>query len=193
MSTALIHRLIPIPQMSLRIPIQVALGVAFLALLSQLSIQIGVVPLTGQTLGVLLIGAAYGLNLGTLTLICYLLLGGMGLGVFASGASGWAVFTGATAGYLVGFIFAAALVGFLAQRGWDRRFSTTALAMLLGNIVIYACGLVWLNHLIADWGKTIQVGFLPFLLGDAIKIVIAATLLPLCWRFLGKPEDNTKA
>lgn len=157
-------------------------GVVFIAVLAQLRFQIGPVPITGQTLGVLLIGASYGLRLGGLTNLAYLLIGGLGLGVFQGGASGWAYLAGPTGGYLVGFVLAATLVGFLAQRGWDKQVSTTALAMLLGNLVIYAVGLLWLSRFAPDWATTLQWGLLPFIAGDIIKIAVAAALLPLAWR-----------
>ncbi len=180
----LAERLIPLRKTVLRAPLQVLIGVAFIALLAQIRFDIGPVPITGQTLGVLLIGMTYGLSLGTLTLLAYLLVGGLGLGVFAGGAAGWATMTGATAGYLFGFVLAAGVLGYLAQRGWDRKFSTTALAMLIGNIIIYLPGLLWLNKLAPDWPTTLQWGLLPFIPGDVLKLLIAATLLPVVWKLL---------
>ncbi len=186
----LIHRLIPIRQDALRIPLQLALGVALMALLAQIEFMIGPVPVTGQTFGVLLIGAAYGLGLGSLTMVIYLLLGGFGLSIFSGGGAGWAHFTGATAGYLVGFLLAAALVGYLAQRGWDKRFSTTALAMLLGNIVIYISGLLWLSQLMPSAQATLQAGLYPFIPGDVLKLLLASSLLPAAWHFLGQQNKR---
>ncbi len=163
----------------------VAFGVLFIAALAQLRIQIGPVPITGQTLGVLLIGAGYGLRLGSFTALSYLLAGGLGLGIFQGGASGWAYLAGPTGGYLIGFVLAATLVGYLAQRGWDKRVSTTALAMLLGNLVIYAAGLLWLSRFAPDWTTTLQWGLIPFIPGDIIKLGLAAALLPFAWRLSG--------
>ncbi|UCH25483.1 MAG: biotin transporter BioY [Trueperaceae bacterium] len=182
----LVQHLVPIRNRLLRTGFQIGAGIVLLALLAQIRIELGPVPLTGQTLGVLLIGAAYGVGLGSLTVVAYLIVGGLGLGVFAGGASGWAVFGGPTAGYLIGFVLAAALVGYLAQRGWGRRFYTTALAMLLGNIVIYLSGLLWLSQIAPDVRTTLQWGLIPFLPGDVIKLLIAASLLPVAWRMLGK-------
>lgn len=182
----LIHRLIPIRVGYLRLPVQLVLGVAFLALLAQLRIDIGPVPLTGQTLGVLLLGAAYGLRLGSLTMLLYLLLGGAGLGVFAGGAAGWSVLTGITGGYLVGFVLAAALVGYLAQRGWTHSAKGTIAAMLLGNVVIYIPGLSWLAQFAPDWATALQWGLYPFILGDLLKLIIAAGLLPPLTRYLSR-------
>lgn len=162
------------------------LGVSFTALLAQLRLEIGPVPLTGQTLAVLLIGAAYGARLGTLTMVSYLALGALGAPVFAGLSGGAAALTGATAGYLAGFVLAAAAVGALAERGWDRAFSRAAMAMLLGNLLIYLPGLAWLRQLLPDWPTTLSVGLIPFIVGDAIKLLLAAMLLPVAWKLIGK-------
>lgn len=188
LSAPLIDHLLPLPSRLLRVPLQVAVGVLVLALLAQFEVTLGPVPITGQTLGVLLIGAAYGLSLGTLTLLVYLVVGTMGFGVFAGGGAGWATLTGATAGYLFGFVLAAALVGYLAQRGWTRSFATTALAMLLGNVLIYLPGLLWLRQLAPDWPTTLAWGLIPFIPGDVVKLVLAAGLLPTVWALLGRPK-----
>jgi len=182
----LIHRLIPSQASYLRLPVPLVLGVAFLALLAQLRIDLGPVPITGQTLGVLLLGAAYGLRLGSLTMLLYLLLGGAGLGVFAGGAAGWSVLTGMTAGYLAGFVPAAALVGYLAQRGWTQSAKGTMAAMLLGNMVIYLPGLGWLVQFASDWPTALQWGLYPFIPGDVLKLIIAASLLPPLTRYLSR-------
>lgn len=182
----LIQHLVPIRHDLARTALQVLLGVAFLALLAQLRFAIGPVPITGQTLGVLLLGAAYGAGLSALTVGAYLLVGTAGLGVFAGGASGAAVFAGASGGYLIGFLAAATLVGFLAERGWDRTFGGTALAMLIGNAVIYAFGLLWLSQLAPDVPTLLQWGLLPFLPGDALKLALAALVVPGVWRLAGR-------
>ena len=185
----LADRLIPIHQDALRIPLQLVLGVALMALLAHVRFEIGPVPITGATFGVLLIGAAYGLRLGSLTMVLYLIAGGFGLNVFSSG-SGWSYLTGATGGYLFGYLLAAALVGYLAQRGWDRRFSTTALAMLLGNILIYIPGLLWLSQIMPSAQATLEAGLIPFIPGDVIKLFLASSLLPTAWYFLGKTNER---
>jgi biotin transport system substrate-specific component len=152
------------------------------SLLIGLSAQVAVplpftpVPITMQTLTVLLTGMLLGSRLGTATLLAYLAEGAAGLPVFAQGKAGLP--TGPTGGYLIGFVFAAALVGFLAERGWDRRWTTTLLAMVLGSLVIYAFGVTWLSTFIPD---AIAKGMLPFLIGDAIKIIIAIIVLPGGW------------
>ncbi|HEX7023047.1 MAG TPA: biotin transporter BioY [Trueperaceae bacterium] len=186
----MINRLVPLRASAFRVPLQIAAGIALMALLAQIRIQVGPVPITGQTLGVLLVGAAYGLRLGGVTLALYLLAGGLGLPVFTDAGAGWAYFAGPTAGYLLGFPLAAMLVGYLSQRGWDRRPASTALAMLLGNLVIYLLGLSWLARFapasepVLAW--TLAAGLAPFLAGDALKLLLAAGLLPGAWRLLGR-------
>lgn len=172
-------------RVALRTALQIVLGVAFLAALAQVRFQIGPVPITGQTLGVLLIGAGYGASLGVATMLAYLAVGGLGLAVFTGGAAGWAVLSGPTGGYLLGFPLAAALVGALAARGWDRKPWSAGLAMVLGNVVIYAVGLAWLARFAPDASTTLAWGLWPFLPGDAIKVVLAAGLLPTAWGLLG--------
>ena len=190
----LIDTLVPVRAASLRVPLQIALGVAFLAVLAQLEFAIGPVPVTGQTLGVLLLGAAYGGRLGAATLLTYLAAGALGLGVFSGGGAGLAHFSGTTAGYLAGFVLAAALVGTLAQRGLTRSFGGAALVMLLGNVIVYLPGLAWLYTFagqVAPAGTsplewTLSAGFVPFIPGDVLKLLLAAALLPLAERLLAK-------
>lgn len=185
-STApLIAHLVPVRSPMLRTVLQLAIGVAFLAALAQIRIQVGPVPVTGQTLGVLLLGAAYGASLGLATMLAYLAAGGLGLAVFSGGGAGWEVLAGPTGGYLLGFPLAAVLVGGLASRGWDRRPWSAAAAMVAGNLVIYAVGLAWLARFAPDLGTTLSWGLWPFLPGDAIKVALAAGLLPTAWGLLG--------
>ncbi len=190
----LIDTLVPVRAASLRVPVQIVLGVAFLALLAQLEFAVGPVPVTGQTLGVLLLGAAYGGRLGAATLLAYLAAGGLGLGVFSGGGAGWAHFSGTTAGYLAGFVLAAATVGTLAQRGLTRSFGGAALVMLLGNVLVYLPGLAWLSTFAGQYAPagtsplewTLAAGLVPFILGDLLKLLLAAALLPLAERLLAK-------
>jgi biotin transport system substrate-specific component len=125
----------------------IAGGALFLALTAQISFQLPFtpVPITLQTFGVLLLGASYGAWRGTVTTVLYLLLGVVGLPVFADQSHGIDVILGATGGYLIGFVIAASFVGWLAQRQWDRRFSSAVAAMLTGTVIIYAFGLTWLG------------------------------------------------
>lgn len=148
------------------------------------------VPLTFQTMVALLIGFAYGPRLGAATVILYLAEGAVGLPVFAGtpergiGIEYMRSFTG---GYLVGFVAAAYLTGLLAEKGWDRRPTTVIAGMVIGNLAIYALGIAWLGSLIG-WGAAVQSGLYPFLLGDALKIGLAAAILPLAWRLTTRPE-----
>lgn len=180
----LLHRLVPVPHRGLRTALQVTLGVAFLALLAQVRVEVGPVPITGQTLGVLLLGAASGARLGVATTLAYLGVGAAGLPVFTGGGAGLATLTGTTAGYLVGFVVAAAVVGALAERGWAATAPRAFATMLLGNGVVYACGVAWLAQLAPDLATAFAWGVAPFLLGDALKVALATALLPLATRAL---------
>jgi biotin transport system substrate-specific component len=161
------------------------LGSAALAVSARIQVPFYPVPITLQTFVVLFIGAAFGWRLGGTTVLLYLLEGAAGLPVFAGTPEkgiGMAYMLGTTGGYLVGYVAAAALVGFLAERGWNRRILGTAAAMVLGNTVIYAFGLVWLGTVVG-WDKPVlQWGMTPFLVGDLIKIGLASALLPLIWK-----------
>ena len=164
------------------------------SLVTALSAQIAVplpfspVPLTGQTFGVLLTGALLGPRLGALAMLLYLIEGACGLPFFAGGAFGLARFAGPTGGYLVAYPLAAALVGWLATRGWDRRPLTMLAAMLLGSLVIFALGAAWLAHFVGA-SHALTLGVLPFLPGDAVKALLAARLLPLGWKWMGKKHE----
>lgn len=164
-------------------------GTLFLAALAQVALPIpgSPVPVTGQTLGVLLIGSSYGSVLGLSTMLTYLLVGIAGAPVFAGGAHGIARLSGATGGYLVGMLVASFLVGALAGRRWDQRLRTALPAMLLGDAVIFSFGLFWLHSFTGkNWTWTISAGFTPFIFGEILKIAIAGTSLPLVWRFVQK-------
>lgn len=162
-------------------------GSALLALSAKVQIPFYPVPLTMQTFVVLAIGMAFGWKLGALTVLLYLAEGAAGLPVFAGTPAkgvGLAYMFGPTGGYLFGFIIAAAACGFLAERGWDRRASTTFAAMLIGNLIIYACGIAWLGAVVG-WDKPLLAwGMLPFLPGDALKIALAVIALPGAWKAL---------
>jgi len=192
LSTPLVHRLVPIQNGLIRTTVQVIAGVVFLALLGQVRFDIGPVPITGQTLGILLIGAGYGFSLGPLTVTAYLVVGGLGLGVFQDGNAGWEYMAGPTGGYLIGFLIAAAVIGYLMQRGWHRFFFLTAFAMLIGNLLIYVPGLLWLNRFAPDgsWPWTLAYGLTPFIVGDLIKLIAAAGFFPDVWRLVGQPRKS---
>jgi biotin transport system substrate-specific component len=167
----------------------VAAGVALIGLSAQVTFHLPntPVPFTGQTFAVLLVGGAYGATRGAATMAAYLVVGGLGYGVFAGHASGWDVLSlsEATGGYLVGMLVASALVGWLADRGWDRKAIRSVPTMVLGNLVIYAFGFVWLQHALSLTGnQTWDLGVRPFLPGDAVKILLAAGLLPAAWKLV---------
>ena len=162
---------------------------AVTALSAQIAFYIGPVPITGQTFAVLLAGALLGSKRGALSQLTYLGLGAMGAPIFAGWMGGPAVLMGPTGGYLIGFVAAAFVVGLLAERGWDRRTWSMALAMLVGNIVIYVFGLswlsIWLGHF-APKSSVLATGLYPFIPGDLLKIVLAAVALPSGWALLNR-------
>ncbi len=161
-------------------------GSLLLALSARAEIPLAPVPITMQTFVVLVLGVAYGWRLGMLTLLLYLLEGAAGLPVFAGGNAGIGVLVGPTGGYLLGFVVAAAVCGYLAEKGWDRRPTTTFAAMIIGNLIIYALGLLQLG-IVIGWDKPIlQVGMYPFLFGDLLKIVLAMVVLPGTWQAIKK-------
>lgn len=170
----------------------IAAGAALTAGAAQIVIPMWPVPITGQTFAVLLVGTSLGALRGSLSMVLYIALGAMGLPVFAEGASGLAKIVGPTGGYLLGFVLAAALTGWLAQLQWDRKVLKTILSFLLGTVVIYAIGLPWLSAYLGtvgapnDLGATLQVGLYPFIPGDIIKALVAGGLLPLIWKISTK-------
>ena len=167
----------------------IALGAGLLAGSAQLSIALPFtpVPITGQTFAVLLVGATLGTVRGTTSAVLYLLLGVAGAPVYAHGAEGFAVITGASGGYLISYPFASALTGWLAERRWDRRFSSAVGAMLTGNVLIYLIGLPWLAVVLGTGlEKTLELGLYPFVPGDTFKLYVAAALLPTAWRLVGR-------
>jgi biotin transport system substrate-specific component len=160
-------------------------GSIALTISAKISIPAIPVPFTLQTLVVLLLGFAYGPALAGATVGLYLLQGAFGLPVFQGTPEkglGMLYMMGPTGGYLLGFLVAAVVCGKLAQKGWDRRFSTMALGMVLGNAIIYAFGLAWLGTLIG-WDKPVlEYGMIPFMAGDLIKIAVAVVLVPMIWK-----------
>jgi biotin transport system substrate-specific component len=143
------------------------------------------VPITGQTFGVLLVASLLGRVRGAAAVMAYLAEGAAGLPVFAEMKAGAPVLLGPTGGYLAGFVPGAWICGALAERGLDRRVGGTILSMLLGNIAIFALGLPWLSRYVGS-ENALALGFWPFIPGDVVKIGLAAALLPLGWRLLGK-------
>jgi biotin transport system substrate-specific component len=176
------------PKISSRIRdiLLVVVGSLLIAALAQIEILLPFtpVPITGQTFGVLLVGAVLGSKRGAAALILYIMEGAFGLPFFAGGASGVGILVGATAGYLVGFVIAAYVVGLLAERGLERNVRTSLIPFFVGTLVIYLCGVAWLSVILGGVGKAIAAGVLPFLVGDAIKLVAAALALPAAWKLV---------
>ena len=167
-------------------------GVLLLALAAKIKVPMWPVPITMGTFAVLTIGAAYGPRLGLVTMMVYMLVGALGFDVFAGSSaevSGLSYMLGGTGGYLVGYVMATLALGVLAQRGWDRSVSWMALAMLIGNSLIYIPGVLWLGQLYG-WDKPILAwGLTPFLVGDAMKLALAAVLLPVAWKLVSRARD----
>ncbi len=159
-------------------------GSLLMALCAQIVIPLQPVPITGQTFGVLLVGAVLGSKRGAAAMIAYLAEGALGLPFFAGGAHGLSIMTGATAGYLVGFIVAAYVIGLLAERGLERSVRTSIIPFLAGTIIIYAFGVSWLAVVLGSFSKALTAGLLPFLAGDAIKLIAAAISLPAAWKLI---------
>lgn len=189
-------RVAVVPRASLLVDaLLIAGGAGLIALSAQVSIPLPFtpVPITGQTFSVLLVGASLGSVRGGASAFLYVLLGIAGLHVYADGAHGWAQVTGATGGYLIGFVVAAALTGWLAERRWDRRFSSALGAMLTGSVVIYLFGLAWLaRELGTDLSGTLELGLYPFVPGDLVKLYLAAALLPTAWRVVGRFDRSSR-
>lgn len=160
-------------------------GSLVVALSAQIAVPLAFspVPITGQTLAVLLVGALMGSVRGGVVMLLYLAEGVAGLPVFAGGGAGAAHLLGPTGGYLVGFVAAATVTGYLAERGWDRRIGTTVAAMLLGTVAIYAVGLAWLG-LFTGTENLLAMGLYPFVPGAIVKIIVAAALVPQGWKLL---------
>jgi biotin transport system substrate-specific component len=182
-------------------------GTALVSLLAQVSIPWYPVPFTGQTLAVLLVGGMLGAWRGALSLALYFAIGALGAPIFSDQAGGWDIITGATGGYIIGFILAAAVVGWLAERGADRRVVPMIGVLLLGSVLIYAIGVPWLANWAPagdgvkfGWSQAYEFGVQPFILGDLIKLAVAASLLPAGWALLQRTgfgrsnkEDGPKA
>ena len=162
----------------------IILGSLLLAALAQIQIPFTPVPITGQTFGVLLIGALLGSKRGAASMILYLTEGALGLPFFAGGASGLGILTGATAGYLAGFVVAAYIIGQLAERGLERHVRTSIIPFLIGTVIIYIFGVAWLGIFLRSFSKAIEFGLTPFLIGDAIKLILASLALPIAWKFV---------
>ena len=179
----------------------VVLGIAALTLAAQVKVPVWPSPVLMNlgTFAVLTIAAAYGPRLGLATMAGWLLIGALGFDVFQSSTAenaGIAYMAGPTGGYLLGYLLATLALGHAARRGWDRSVGGMAAALLAGNLLIYVPGLLWLGYLIAGglfdpakyasvWDQTLAWGLTPFLVGDALKLVLAAVLVPGLWKLVG--------
>jgi biotin transport system substrate-specific component len=159
-------------------------GTVLLTVSAKIMVPFWPVQMSMQTFVVLAIGAVYGSRLAGATVALYLAQGAIGLPVFGLGA-GLAYMAGPTGGYLIGFLVAAIVVGWLAERGFDRRWSTALLAFLIGDVIIFAFGFAWLSGLIGV-EKAVSGGLLPFLPAEALKIALAMAVLPLAWKVVGR-------
>jgi len=167
----------------------VIVGVMILAISAKIAVPMWPVPITMGTFAVLTLGAAYGPRLGLATIAAYMVVGMLGFDVFAGSSAekaGIAYMMGGTGGYLVGYVLATVALGLLARAGWDRSAPKMAGAMLIGNAIIYVPGLLWLGVLYG-WDKPIlEWGLTPFLIGDGLKLALAALLLPAAWKLVGR-------
>lgn len=163
----------------------VLLGSFFIALVSQVAIPLGFtpVPLTMQTLAILLIGGVLGSKRGAFSVLTYLFQGAIGLPVFFHGGSGLAILMGPTGGYLLGFVVAAYVVGYLLERGWKESYALSLAAMAIGSLAILVLGAMWLGLYVGS-ANALRLGLYPFIIGDVVKMLIAASLIPTGWKAL---------
>jgi biotin transport system substrate-specific component len=177
-----------IPRTAVRNVVLVVAGAGLIGLCAQLYVYLpgNPVPITGQTFAVLLVAAGLGLARGVSATILYAVAGLVGVPWFAQGTSGLAA---ATFGYILGFILAAAVVGFLAERGWTSRAWRTSIVMVIGNVTIYAIGVTWLKAATGmDWAMAVSLGMTPFLVGDAMKIALAAGTFTAVWAIIRRRQ-----
>ncbi|MEL6800815.1 MAG: biotin transporter BioY [Pseudomonadota bacterium] len=166
----------------------VVVGIAALAIFAKIKVPMWPVPITMGTFAVLTIGAAYGPRLGLATILGYMIIGAVGFDVFASSSAeayGVTYMMGGTGGYLLGYVLATLALGYAARAGWDRSIPGMAAAMLIGTVLIYIPGLLWLGQLYGWDQPILQWGLTPFLIGDALKLVLAALLVPAVWKLVG--------
>ena len=193
-NSVLAEAILPLTGQLMRVKqiILVIAGIAALALAAKIKIPMDPVPITMGTFAVLSIGAAYGMRLGLVTIIGYMLIGALGFDVFAGSSAdafGITYMMGGTGGYLVGYVLAVLALGYAARHGWDRSIGKMALAMVLGNVLIYVPGLIWLAVLKGTDAPIFAMGLTPFLLGDLLKLALAALLLPAVWSLVGASRN----
>jgi biotin transport system substrate-specific component len=167
-------------------------GVLGLAALAQIALPVpgSPVPVTGQTLGVLILGTAYGSTLGVTTFALYILVGIAGAPVFANSGHGLDRIAGPTGGYLLGMLIATFVLGQLARFRLDQKFLTALPSMLIGTVTTFTFGLVWLQQYTGkSWSWTFNAGLTPFVIGEVLKIAIAGTSLPVVWRVVNRKNS----
>jgi biotin transport system substrate-specific component len=169
----------------------VVLGIAALAIAAKIQVAMfpSPVPITLGTFAVLTIGASYGTRLGMATIIGYMLVGAVGFDVFATSSAenyGINYMLGGSGGYLVGYVLAVAYLGWAARRGMDRSIEGMSGALLVANVLIYVPGLLWLHRITAGLEQTMQWGLTPYVIGDLMKLALAAMLIPAIWKLVGK-------
>ena len=163
-------------------------GIMVLAIAAKIKVPMWPVPVTMGTFAVLTIGAAYGPRLGLTTILGYMIIGALGFDVFASSSAekfGLEYMMGGTGGYLLGYVLATVALGQFARLGWDRSVVKMGFAMLVGNAIIYIPGLIWLGQLYGWDQPILEWGLTPFLIGDALKLALAALMVPGLWRLVG--------
>ncbi|GGK84752.1 hypothetical protein GCM10007382_00890 [Salinibacterium xinjiangense] len=171
-------------------------GAALTAVSAQIAVPLWPVPITGQTLAVLLVGVTLGAVRGGLSMVLYAILGVVGLPVFSESSSGWGVIAGPSGGYIIGFIFAAILTGWLAQREWDRKLLRAFVAFLAGSVVTFAFGLPWLATYLGavgvpnDLNSVLTAGLYPFILGGIVKSILGAGIITLAWVAVGRRDKK---
>ncbi|MCU1557890.1 MAG: biotin transporter BioY [Microbacteriaceae bacterium] len=173
--------------------ILVAAGAALTAIAAQLAVPLWPVPITGQTLAVLIVGSTLGAVRGALSMVLYAVLGIVGLPVFSDASHGFGVIAGPTGGYIVGFIFAAALTGWLAQRSWDHKLLGAVASFAAGTVVTFAIGLPWLAlSLGLTLEQTLAAGLYPFIIGGIVKALLAAAFIRLAWFGVNRADDRNR-
>ena len=165
----------------------VAGGAAFTGLLAQIAVPLWPVPITGQTLAVLLVGSTLGALRGMVSLAVYAVLGIAGVPWFSDAMAGWHVVAGPTGGYIIGFIIAAGLTGWLAQRSWDRKVLGAVASFAAGTLVTFAIGLPWLAASLGlTLSQTLEAGLYPFIVGGIVNTLLAAGIIPLAWKLTAR-------
>lgn len=187
-----------IPRSAVNNAILIVAGVAIVAALAQVQIPMWPVPITGQTLGVMLVGAALGSWRGASSMALYMVLGLAGLPIFAGGDGSVSMVSNPSFGFIIGFVFAAALIGWFSERRWDRRPLLSGLGFLGASLVPFAFGLPYMAFILGslgfpnDLGTVLALGVYPFLIGGVVKWAVAASVLPIAWRIVSAVDKRSE-